>query len=255
RGANITALNTVRKHLSQVKGGQLAANTKAAVVSLIISDVIGDQLDVVASGLTVVDPSTSRHAVAILRKHGLYTPQLHQVMSAETPKGGLKHVRNVLIGSNNLALEQLTVTALQHGIQPHILTTTLHGEARVAARKLVQSSHRHRRRPALLLAGGETTVTVRGKGYGGRNQELALAAMKYIKPGMTLLALATDGVDGHTPRPVAGAFTKQPPLPLDIDHYLKHNDSYTALRKLGCLLHTGPTGTNVGDIIMILVEK
>ncbi len=254
-GANIIELNTVRKHLSQVKGGQLAALTKAKVMSLVISDVVGDRLDIIASGPTVADPTTGTQAVSILKKYHLYTQKLDRVIrQCETPKRlDVRRVKTKLIGSNRLALTAVYQTAKKLGLYPTIITASMHGEARVVARQLVRQAERVKRKPALLLAGGETTVTVRGTGYGGGNQELALAALHYLKPGMSLLTLATDGVDGFTPIPVAGAVVCYGQWSPSLQAYLSNNDSYTALGKLKALYQTGPTGTNVGDIVMILV--
>lgn len=253
-GANIIELNTVRKHLSQVKGGQLATLTKAKVISLIISDVTGDRLDIIASGPTVADPTTKHHAIRILKKYHLLTSHLRKIIfSVETPKQlDSKRISNYVIGSNRLALEKICQTAKTY--HPQILTTKLHGEAREVARILINKAKKVKRKPTLLLAGGETTVTVRGTGYGGGNQELALAALQYLTPGMSLLTLATDGVDGFTPKPVAGAIVRYGQYTKALDKYLWNNDSYTALRKLKAHIITGPTGTNVGDIVMIMVE-
>lgn len=253
-GATIVELNTVRKHLSQVKGGQLAAATKAKVMSFVLSDVIGDPLPVIASGPTVADPTTKHHAIRILKKYHLLTSHLRKIIfSVETPKQlDSKRISNYVIGSNRLALEKICQTAKTY--HPQILTTKLHGEAREVARILINKAKKVKRKPTLLLAGGETTVTVRGTGYGGGNQELALAALQYLTPGMSLLTLATDGVDGFTPKPVAGAIVRYGQYTKALDKYLWNNDSYTALRKLKAHIITGPTGTNVGDIVMIMVE-
>lgn len=252
-GANIVELNTVRKHLSLVKGGQLALVTKAHLINYVISDVIGDPLDVIASGPTVVDRSTIAQARRVLKKYHLYSKKLDQILSqSETPKHlDRKRISSTLIGSNRLALQH--VVRMAKKFNPHIFTTTLHGEARQVAKRLVNQAKRIKRRPMLLLAGGETTVTVRGKGYGGRNQEFALAALPHLQPGMSLLSLATDGIDGFTPKPVAGALVRYGQYRPEFDRYLANNDSYTALKKIGALLHTGPTGTNVGDIVMIML--
>lgn len=253
-GSNIIELNTVRKHLSQVKGGQLASRTQARMINLMISDVIGDRLDMIASGPTVADTTTITQARCILKKYHVYSKTIDRIISqSETPKQlDPQRISNQLIGSNQLALKQICRSAKKY--HPTILTTTLHGEARTVARQLVNQAKKVTRKPTVLLAGGETTVTLRGSGYGGRNQELALAALQYLRPGMSLLTLATDGVDGFTPKPVAGALVHFGQYQPWLDAYLRNNDSYTALRKLKALFHTGPTGTNVGDIVMILVQ-
>ncbi len=266
--ADIVELNTVRKHLSATKGGQLAAATEATMLSLVISDVFGDQLDVIASGPTVLDRSTISDALAVLDKYQLGTAQLRGVISRqETPKTlDAKRVHTVVIGNSQVALERIAAEAKRQNITPIILTSFLRGEAKEAAQVLssiakeVEVYGRPAKAPVLLLAGGETTVTVVGKGHGGRNQEFVLAAVPFLSSHMSVLSLATDGVDGVTPTPVAGAMADG----VVADHcvlqginyhdYLYSNDSFTCLKQLGCLLHTGPTGTNVGDVVMFLVQ-
>lgn len=266
--ADIIELNTVRKHLSATKGGQLAAATKAQVISLVISDVFGDQLDVIASGPTVPDASTIADALRVLDKYKLGNAEIRRcIAQEETPKQlDPKRVHTVVIGNNQVALELIATTAKRQGIKPIILTSFLRGEAKEAAQVItsiareVETYHRPAKAPVILLAGGETTVQVLGKGHGGRNQEFVLAAVPFLSHRMSVLSLATDGVDGVTPTPVAGALADGQVADHCVLHginyhdYLYSNDSFTCLKQLGCLLHTGPTGTNVGDIVMLLIQ-
>lgn len=269
--ADIIELNTVRKHLSLTKGGQLAAATSATVLSLVISDVFGDQLDVIASGPTVPDESTCADAIAVLDKYKLAKDQVGRklrkvINQTETPKQlDAKRVVTKVIGNNQVALELIAAQAKQAGLNPIILTSFLRGEAKEVAQVLtsiareVNTYQRPVKLPALLIAGGETTVKVFGKGQGGRNQELVLAAVPFLDHHMSILSLATDGVDGVTPTPVAGALADgavaQQCVIAGINYhdYLYSNDSFNCLKQLGCLLYTGPTGTNVGDIVLVLI--
>lgn len=267
--ADIFDLNTVRKHLSAIKGGRLAqAAGPASVISLIISDVIGDRLDMIASGPTVPDLSTAADAIDVLQRYRLCTDKLCQIIQLnESPKHlSGKRIHNFVIGSNQVALELAAATAKRAGLRPLILTSCLQGEAKEAARVITAMAHeveqhnRPVRKPALLLFGGETTVTVLGKGHGGRNQELVLAAVPFLSHQMSILSLATDGVDGITPEPVAGALADGAVADqcviagINYHDYLYSNNSFACLRQLGCILRTGPTGTNVGDIVMVLIQ-
>ncbi len=279
-GATIKELNTVRKHLSMLKGGQLAlACRPARVVSLILSDVIGNPLDVIGSGPTVPDPSTYRDAVRILAERGLWTKapvSVRRHLTAglrggrpETPKPGhpfFRRVRNIIIGDNRAAVWAVAKRARRLGYRPFILTSRLQGEARAVATlfgtiaRRIQKEGRPLRPPACLVAGGELTVTVAGSGKGGRCQEFALAAIKEITGlnGTTLAAFGTDGVDG--PTDAAGAVVDHRTLlyarrrGLDPDRYLNRNDSYRFFKTLGGLIRTGPTGTNVNDLYILLVR-
>jgi glycerate 2-kinase len=274
-GATIHELNAVRKHLSMVKGGRLAQIAHpASIISLIISDVVEDSLDVIASGPTAPDTSTYSDARAVLARYGLTDRIPEAVLSmleedsrgkiAETPKHENKifnNVQNIVVASNSTALLAAKEKAEELGFPASILSSTLQGEARDVARSL---SHRVRAanltRPACLLSGGETTVTVRGTGVGGRNTELALAFALEIDgvDGITLLSAGTDGTDG--PTDAAGAVvdghtvSRAGSMHLDAPAYLNNNDSYTFFRKTDELLVTGPTGTNVMDIQIVLAE-
>jgi glycerate-2-kinase len=285
-GAGISELNTVRKHLSAVKGGRLAETAfPASILTLILSDVIGDRLDVIASGPTVPDSTSFRDALGVIHKYSLERKipasslsLLHLGVAGilpETPKAGaafFEKVRNIIIGNLRQSLEAAEMRARNLGYEPEIITYELQGEAKKAACFLatraltVRSSMGPGDRPRCLLAGGETTVTVKGRGRGGRNQELALAFAMEIAgvPGVSMLSAGTDGSDGPTDaagavvdgRTIAQARTTG----LDPAALLDDNDSYSFFSRLDALtgdnhhLKIGPTGTNVTDLQIILVE-
>ncbi len=282
-GAGITELNTVRKHLSRLKGGGLArAAAPARVVTLVLSDVVGDDLSTIASGPTVPDPTTYADARRILDDRGLGsalpTAALRHLEAGargevpETPKPRdplFRRVRTRLIGSNRISVEAAAREARRQGLRPLVLTTRLEGEAREVARALVAilrecvESGSPAEPPVCLLAGGETTVTVLGDGRGGRNQEMAVAAADLLEsfPVEAVAAfLATDGVDGaseaaggvadRTSVPRAQALGLAPP-----SRFLAASDSSGFLAPLGDLIITGPTGTNVVDLAVLLAAK
>jgi len=279
-GADIMALNTVRKHLSRVKAGRLAeAARPARVVSLILSDVIGDPVDFIASGPTAPDTTTWAEALDIVTRYDRAGEMPQRVLRIlrdgaagkipDTPKPGdplFDRVENIIIGSNRIAAEAARRKALALGYETVVLTTELQGEAREAARRLYrqvlesQSCLASGRRRVCLIAGGETTVTVRGKGLGGRNTEMALAFALCIEgaPGITFLSAGTDGTDG--PTDAAGAVVDGQTVPgarslgLDPQSFLDDNDSYRFFEQAGGLFKTGPTGTNVMDLQIILIE-
>jgi hydroxypyruvate reductase len=272
-GAPISAMNIVRKHASGIKGGRLAAATKARVVSMIVSDIPGDNPAYVASGPTIPDPSSRQDALAIVEQYGLRLPApmiAHlQSPAADAPRpedvafrGHQRHV----IASAGVSLEAAAAVARAHGIEPHILSDAMEGEARdvalvhaAIAREVVQRD-RPFTKPALLLSGGETTVTLRGKGgKGGRNGEFALAlALALDGYAVSALAADTDGIDGSETN--AGAFVDGETIRrlraagLDGRRLLDGNDSFTAFSSLGDLFQTGPTGTNVNDFRAILIR-
>lgn len=282
-GATIHEVNCVRKHLSRIKGGRLAlAFAPATSLNLVLSDVVGDDLDVIASGPAVADPSTFGDALAVLRRYGV-GPRIpaaaRRALEAgaagdleETPKPGdpaLARAAHVLIGTNRQALLAAQERARALGYAPLVLTSRLTGEAREAALFLlgigedVAASGFPVAPPACILAGGETTVTVRGAGKGGRNQELALAFLAAMPRAradreMVLLAASTDGNDG--PTDAAGAFASREigerarSLGLDPAPYLAANDSFHFHERAGSLLRTGPTNTNVSDVAILLVR-
>jgi glycerate 2-kinase len=283
-GATINELNTVRKHWSRIKGGNLARLVApATLVTLILSDVVGDQLDVIASGPTVPDPTTVADAQAVLERYGIrppsyppsrgeerppsYPPSSGEGILQETPKPGdpaFERVQHVVVGSNRLAALAAVGRARQLGFNALLLSTYVEGEAREVARvaaALAKSVRAHGDPlppPACLVWGGETTVTIRGEGRGGRNQELALAAALALDgwPGVLVMALATDGTDG--PTDAAGAVVtgetvaRAQALGLNPRAALEANDSYPFFDALGDLIRTGPTGTNVNDLLFAL---
>lgn len=279
-GATIHELNAVRKHLDQIKGGGLALAARGApLISLILSDVPGDPLDVIASGPTAPDPTTFAdawgaldraqalaHAPDAVRRHlqaGLAGAQPETLKPDAARALPLQHL---VVGSNRLAVEAAAQAAAGYGLAPLILTTGLEGEAREVGRVLaaiageVVRHGRPQRTPACLIAGGETTVTVRGAGKGGRSQELALAAAMSIEHlPIGLLSFGTDGIDG--PTDAAGAWVdgstmaRARALGLDAQAALARNDAYPFFAALGDLVITGPTGTNVNDVVIILIGE
>jgi hydroxypyruvate reductase len=279
-GANINQLNAVRKHCSQLKGGQLArAAAPARVHALLLSDVIGDPLDVIASGPTAPDASTFAEALAILERFDLTRRAPAAIVERlergargeipETPKLEdpiFRRVTNTVIGNNLLVVEAAAARARALGYAPHVLTRSLEGEAQEVARTLVglareiQAGRGPVAPPACLIAGGETTVTVRGTGIGGRCQEWALAAAIELEgvPGVVALAAGTDGTDG--PTAAAGALAdgdsarRARRLGQDLRARLADNDSNGVLATLGDLVITGPTNTNLLDLYLLLVD-
>jgi hydroxypyruvate reductase len=276
-GATINEMNAVRKHLSLVKGGGLARiASPARVVSLILSDVVGNPLDVIASGPTVPDTTTFRDAWRVLERYGLADsvprPIANRLRAGmrgevpETPKEGdpiFDRVQNVVVASNDLAAEAATARARELGFNSLLLSTFVEGEARevgklfAAIARELAAFGRPCPRPACIVAGGETTVTVRGGGKGGRNQELALSAAIKIAgvDDVMIVAAATDGSDG--PTDAAGAIAdgstvaRATDAGLDPADYLARNDSYSFFERLGDLIKTGPTNTNVNDLTFV----
>ncbi len=267
-GARIDEINILRRQLDRIKGGGLASATKAKIISLILSDVVGDPLEAIASGPTVPDPTTVEDAFAVIEKYHLekqipltvthFLNRARKKPKREDPI--LDRVQNIIVGDNKLAASAALKQAEQEGFHAEILTNELQGEACEVGRELahrlrVDSSARPR--PFCLIAGGETTVTVKGNGKGGRNQELALAAVTELAglQDVMLIALATDGDDG--PTDAAGAVVtgesahRANSLGLDAAAHLSGNDAYPFFEALGDLLKTGPTGTNVNDLIFL----
>ncbi len=278
-GANIHEINAIRKHISQVKGGRLARLAyPAALVSLVLSDVIGDSLDSIASGPTVPDRSTFGDCVHILEKYRIKNKlpsavreHLEKGMRGEveeTPKAddpAFERTQNVIIGSNILALKAARSNADELGYNSLILSTFIEGETREVARvhaaiaREILKRDLPVRRPACIISGGETTVTIRGKGLGGRNQEFVLAAAIDVDglEDVVILSGGTDGTDG--PTDAAGAIAdgltvrRAKSMGLDPERYLRENDSYHFFQALGDLLITGPTFTNVMDLRLVIV--
>ncbi len=278
-GATISEINTVRKHVSLVKGGQLARRIfPAQVVTLVLSDVIGDDLQNIASGPTAPDLTTFADAWKILEKYFLtqkiplaikeYLQKGLTKKVAETPKSNdpvFKKVTNLILGNNRLALKQAQKVALKAGFSCAVLTDQLQGEVREVAGFLAaifRSALKHGDplpSPGCLLVGGEPTVTLQGKGLGGRNQEMALAVfkeMRTIKKPFYFCSVGSDGTDG--PTDAAGAYIdhqteqKVQSLNLDVEHFLQNNDSYHFFKQIDQLIKTGPTGTNVMDLLIFL---
>ncbi len=278
-GADIFELNTVRKHISGVKGGRLAEIAyPARVISLILSDVIGDRLDVIASGPTSPDKTTFSEAIQVLKKYDLFdkAPQKVRDLLLRGEKGSIREtpkeddqvfekVTNTIIGSSIKALKAAQAKAVSLEFKTEIISAEITGEARQAALHLAKKALDKKRdkktaSPLCLISGGETTVTVKGSGLGGRNMELALSFAVAIDgaEGITLLSAGTDGTDG--PTDAAGAvvdgqtIAHARSLGLDPHLYLDNNDSYNFFKQAGGLFITGPTGTNVMDIQIVLIE-
>ena len=278
-GADIKEINTVRKHLSKVKGGQIAkAVYPAQLVTLILSDVIGDPLDSIASGPTVPDSTTFSDAIAVLEKFDLslkvppvfvdYLQNGERGLHPDTPKPGdvvFTNTHNFIIGSNKIALEGCRQKAVTAGLSTFIITSELEGDTIEAANKIFTTTLSFQKdnevkKPCCLLFGGETTLKVSGNGTGGRNQHLALYATLLLKDqkGMTLLSAGTDGNDG--PTDAAGAivdtktYEEAVKKGLHIESYLDNFDSFHFFEKAGGHVITGPTMTNVMDIIVVIID-
>jgi len=268
-GATIGELNAVRKHLSLFKGGQLArAARPARVLTLALSDVIGDHLDVIASGPTAPDPTTFADALEVLERRGLsgrVPASIARRLQAgrageiqETPKPGdplFERVENIVIGNNALVTDAAVAAAKRLGFRADLATRELQGEARDVAREFVARARRLTP-PACLIAGGETTVTVRGQGKGGRCQEFALAAALELGPTdhITILAAGTDGTDGPTDATGAivdgGSVERGAAAGADVRRALADNDAYAFLRASRDLIVSGPTRTNLLDLYL-----
>ena len=278
-GATIHEINALRKHLSVFSGGRLAqAGSRAQAMCLIVSDVVGDNLDVIGSGPTVPDMSHFADCAAILDKFLLWDkvpPAIAAHLRAgmqglipETPKQGdvaFARMQNVLVATISQALDAAAASATADGCEVRIVQSDMTGEAREQGARLVNialeaaKTRAKGSKPLCILAGGETTVTLKGKGLGGRNQEMALQAAILLDghPGISMVCVGTDGTDG--PTDAAGGVVdgtsaaKARELGLDLAAYLAENDSYHALERIGALLKTGPTRTNVMDMVAVLV--
>ena len=271
RGADIFELNTVRKHLSAIKGGQLAAAARGKVLTLVVSDVVGDDLSVIASGPTVPDASTFADAVRIVERRGgrdAYPPAVVARLARgvagevpETPKpgGAPGHAFARIIGPQRGAMDGAQTAATALGYHVHLWERSVTGEARDAAVEYIQAVRAvadSMPRPACVISAGETTVTVVGQGRGGRNQEFALAmadSLAGMAPGIVAASIGTDGIDG--PTDAAGAIADGATLARNPEarRYLDANDSYHYFESLDDLVKTGPTNTNVMDVHLILV--
>jgi glycerate 2-kinase len=264
-GARIDEINILRRHLDQLKGGGVARSANGArIISLLLSDVVNDSLEAIASGPTAPDPTTCGDALATLQKYDLINKIPNTMVSSfqETLKPDdpvFVRVHNTLIASNNIALLAAQSQARAEGFQTRILRMALQGEARVVGAEIasqLNQSLQTMQRPFCLLAGGETTVTIKGDGRGGRNQELALAAVDVLAglENVMLISIATDGEDG--PTDAAGAVVsgqsaqKAESLGMGAADYLSRNDAYSFFDALNDLVRTGPSGTNVNDLIL-----
>lgn len=271
-GARIDEINILRRQLDQVKGGGLAEiAAPATLVTLVLSDVVGSPPEAIASGPTVPNPTCAADALRVLERYRLQQaapPSIHAILKAQAdappkPETAFAHVHLCLVGDNVQAARAAVAQAQAEGFHAALLTTFLQGEAREAGRLLgaiLRQMALHDEplpRPACLVAGGETTVTLHGDGLGGRNQELALAAVPLLGdlPDAWLITLATDGEDG--PTDAAGALVTGDTLAqadrrhLDVADHLARNDSYHFFAALDALLRTGPTGTNVNDLAFL----
>ncbi len=278
-GADICEMNTVRKHLSAVKGGRLAAASRGTTVALAISDVVGDDLSIIASGPTVADASRFDDALAVLSKFGgraSYPPDAIAVLEAgargeipETPKPGdvrLRRSHAWVIGSRASVLNAVAASAASAGYFVHVMDEPVTGESRAASpahvARMLKCAEAGGRRPACVVSGGETTVRVCGDGLGGRNQEFALAALPVLATARwnaVLASIGTDGVDGPTDAAGAVADTttafRAAVSGLHPVSFLDRNDAYHFFEALGDLVITGPTGTNVGDMQILLAVR
>jgi hydroxypyruvate reductase len=253
-GASIEEINSLRKHLSQVKGGRILEHLNCAAVSFVMSDVVGNDLSSIASGLTYYDKTTYSRCLAIIKKYGLEKQISHKILAqlnlgakgkiAETPKR--PKIPNIVVASNTDCLKVMKKTANQLGYKTKVLAPLV-GSTNYATNKIIRSfSFRPK---SCLIFGGETTVKVTGNGKGGRNQELVLQVLKMNKQ-VVVASLGTDGIDGNTSD--AGAISCVVPKKTEIQDYLKNNDSNSFFKKHGGLIRTGPTHTNLLDIGLIL---
>ena len=277
-GATIQEINTIRKHLDQVKGGGLLKHIHPAnSIHLILSDVLGDPLSMIASGPTSADPTTFQDCINIVKKYAIEDQVEPKILTflregalgfhEETLKNDsplLKDSKNFIIGSLSIAIKEAEDQARKLGYDVKLLSSSLIGEARVVGKDLgkklkeVIAERKKQSKPICLIAGGETTVTVTGKGKGGRNQELALSAAQELNgvENCAFISFATDGEDG--PTDAAGGIVtgltinSGNKLNLNAYDYLKNNNSYEYLEKVGGLIRTGPTGTNVNDIVLMV---
>jgi len=276
-GATINEINAIRKHLDVAKGGGLARMAAPArVLALLLSDVVGNPLDVIASGPAVPDTATFADAVALLQRYALWESAPEAIRArlaqgargeiADTPKAGdplFDRVQNVVVASNDIAARAAEARAQELGYHAAVWSTYVEGEAREVARvqaafaKELSASGRPLPRPACVISGGETTVTLRGQGKGGRNQEMALAAAMALEgwEDVAIACLATDGTDGPTDASGAyadgGTIARARALGLDAWAHLERNDAYPFFERLGELLLTGPTNTNVNDLTLV----
>ncbi|MGD0329747.1 MAG: glycerate kinase [Nitrososphaeria archaeon] len=280
-GLTIQEINCIRKHISDVKGGQFARHIYPAhVISLVLSDVVGDELSSIASGPTSPDPYTFEDVYSLFGKYHILEKVPKNILNRitrgvdgripDTPKTDdriFSKVTNIVVANNTKALQAMANKAKSLGLKTMILTSYLEGEAREVGKvigsigKQIINQNVPLEPPCIVFLGGETTVTLRGNGKGGRNQEMALSFALAIKglPHIRFVSIGSDGIDGNSD--AAGAivdgFTISKALGIGFDplKFLENNDSYTFLKQLGCLIMTGPTGTNVNDLSFLMVLK
>lgn len=267
KGADIEEMNTLRKHLSRVKGGRLSSHLRGQTIySFLVSDVLGDRLDMVASGPMTPDHSTSKEALAIAKKYELpLTDQMEEALRQETVKE-IPNLREKLVQNIDSLVESTAKAVAQFGYQPWIVSRDLTGEAREAGARMARrgkqilAGETDYQPPCALIYGGETLVTVKGEGKGGRNTELALAGLMELagEKRLSLLTLASDGTDGPTDG--AGAFVDQytwekaVQLQVPLEEELADNNSYCVMEELDSLIQTGPTGNNLNDVYVLFVD-
>lgn len=263
-GADIVEMNTVRKRLSHVKGGRFAKLCEPAhVFSVVLSDIIGDPLDMIASGPAYPDSSTAAEAVRIAEKYNLkLSLEAWECLKKETPKE-LNNVETIITGSVRELCKAAAKACKDLGYEPEIITDTLSCEASEAGKQLagLALKRQSESKSIALIAGGETVVHVKGTGLGGRNQELALAAAEGIGNTVdtAIFSVGSDGTDG--PTDAAGGYVDNKTLAafrekgLDINDFLNNNDAYNALKSVDGLIMTGPTGTNVNDVAVVLIKR
>ncbi|HEC81701.1 MAG TPA: glycerate kinase [Thermoplasmatales archaeon] len=269
-GANITEINTIRKHLSHVKGGQLAQLANCNIISYIISDVVGDPIEFIASGPTAPDSTTYYDAKKILKRYNLWNTIPDSIQETitkgikgeipETPKPDdevFHNVKNIIVASNKHACKAAYKKAEKLGYKPNIYSTSLTGEARETGKQLAAYAKNTLKPNSILIAGGETTVTILGNGKGGRNQEMVLSAVDILADNpLVFSSFATDGIDGISDAAgaVSDGYTRERARTKNMNpqDYLSNNDSYHFFKTLNDLLFTGPTGTNVMDIQILI---
>jgi glycerate 2-kinase len=263
-GADIVSMNTLRKRFSNVKGGQFAERVKPAhIFSIVLSDVLGDRLDMIASGPAYPDHSTSEEAKRIVVDYGIeLSEQAIALLDKRMPQN-LPNVTTEIVGSVRGLIDKAEAEAKARGYETIVLSDKVDCEARELGQflgTLAEKKGREKRRKLAVILGGETVVTVRGDGIGGRNQEIALASVPYLAnvPGSLVFSVGSDGTDG--PTDAAGGIVDNTTLEklaqakFDVTDVLKRNDSYTALKAVGGLLITGPTGTNVNDLTCLMLS-
>ncbi|MBC7081391.1 MAG: DUF4147 domain-containing protein [Thermoplasmatales archaeon] len=256
KGCDIEELNIVRKRLSYVKGGKLAKMTKASVLSLIISDIIGNPVELIASGPTSPDHSSTSEALRIVEKYRIRDREIIEALKKDEKVSKLENVKNIIVADNEMACKKAMEKALEKGYYCNIFTNKLKGEARIVGGDLGKFAKIYPRNNSILIFGGETTVKVKGKGIGGRNQEVVLSSIEEIKnEKISFISFGTDGIDGNSPAggAIADGYSYKKAMEKGISwrEFLEENNSYEFFRILGDAIISGYTGTNVMDIQII----